>query len=72
MSLRENDTSVDEKAIEDGFPSIDVTSDIEVKEPPDGGWVAWLIVFGCFCVCMLDTTTSSGSEIVACILNQPQ
>lgn len=53
MSLRENDTSVDEKAIEDGFPSIDVTSDIEVKEPPDGGWVAWLVVFGCFCVCML-------------------
>ncbi|KAI9254468.1 hypothetical protein BDA99DRAFT_158454 [Phascolomyces articulosus] len=31
--------------------SVDEVSELsrEWLEPPDGGWKAWLVVFGCFC-----------------------
>lgn len=52
MSSRASDTAVDEKSIiEEEITVADEPSNhVEWKEPPDGGWKAWLVVFGSFCV----------------------
>lgn len=50
MSSRASDTAIDEKSIEATTVVNEPTKNVEWKEPPDGGWKAWLVVFGSFCV----------------------
>ena len=28
----------------------DIVSEVQLRDPPDGGWKAWLVVVGSFCV----------------------
>lgn len=53
MSSRASDTAIEEKSIEATTVVNEPSKNIEWKEPPDGGWKAWLVVFGAFCVCFM-------------------
>lgn len=47
MSSRASETAVDEKSIEE---TTVIHEEVGWKEPPDGGWKAWSVIFGSFCV----------------------
>lgn len=53
MSSRASETAIDEKSIENTTVVNEPSKNIDWKEPPDGGWKAWLVVFGAFCVSTL-------------------
>lgn len=51
MSSKASETAVDEKSIEETtLANNETAKDVEWKEPPDGGWKAWLVIVGSFCV----------------------